>query len=327
MAATPDSNVDSLEPAPPAAETATPGAIDAVVVETVTTDNSEHGSVENRTVEAAAVGVDTVKFASAGVEPVVAETVESDVTRAISPEAEIVAVESFAPVAVEPVATDTVENNVASATAPEIEIVEIELIAPITVEQAPAATEIVETAVLADVVETDSVAVEAAEPAIADATSLATDIVESSAVQPVPAEADAPTLLAVEPETVASQPAETDIVAFAVVPDDVIEPVSVVAEVATPVAQPSGLSEREELIRRRWKETGVRMWNARTHGAGQAVLCIQGSVKLLPPKPGETMPQYDRLEFQLVDGRIVCEGFEVDAPEAPRQRAFASAAG
>ena len=57
------------------------------------------------------------------------------------------------------------------------------------------------------------------------------------------------------------------------------------------------------------------------------MLCIQGSVKLLPPKPGETMPQYDRLEFQFVDGRIVCEGFELDAPEAPSQRAFASAAG
>ena len=73
--------------------------------------------------------------------------------------------------------------------------------------------------------------------------------------------------------------------------------------------------KRELLIRRRWAETGVRMWSARVHGAGDAPLNIQGSVELLPPKPGETLRRYDKLEFRLLGGRIVCEGVVVDAPK------------
>lgn len=92
--------------------------------------------------------------------------------------------------------------------------------------------------------------------------------------------------------------------------------------VAPAVAKPDDVCEREALIRRRWKETGMMMWR----GAGQSTLCIQGSVALLPPKPGETMPQYDRLEFRLIDGRIVCEGFVVEAPAALKNRPFARAA-
>ncbi len=80
--------------------------------------------------------------------------------------------------------------------------------------------------------------------------------------------------------------------------------------------------DREALIRRRWRETGIMMWR----GSGQSTLCIQGSAALLPPKPGETMPQYDRLEFRLVDGLIVCEGYVVDPPEPLKSRAFARAA-
>jgi hypothetical protein len=73
--------------------------------------------------------------------------------------------------------------------------------------------------------------------------------------------------------------------------------------------------KRELLIRRRWAETGMRMWSARVHGAGDAPLNIQGSVELLPPEPGETVRRYDKLEFRLLGGRIVCEGVVVDPPK------------
>jgi len=89
-------------------------------------------------------------------------------------------------------------------------------------------------------------------------------------------------------------------------------------DTATLVAEASGPSEREELVRRRWRETGIRMWNPKVHGAGQSALCIQGRIALLPPKAGETMPQYEKLEFRLIEGRIECDGFVVDPPEPPR---------
>src|SRR5260370_3972173 len=82
-------------------------------------------------------------------------------------------------------------------------------------------------------------------------------------------------------------------------------------------------SEREKLIRRRWAETGIKMWNPHVHGAGHAALNIQGRVELLPVKPGETLPGYDKLEFKMVrssiNGRTVnvifCEGVVVDPPK------------
>jgi hypothetical protein len=82
-------------------------------------------------------------------------------------------------------------------------------------------------------------------------------------------------------------------------------------------------SEREKLIRRRWAETGIKMWNSNVHGAGHAALNIQGRVELLPVKPGETLPGYDTLEFKMVRSyvngqavnRIVCEGVVVDPPK------------
>jgi len=81
--------------------------------------------------------------------------------------------------------------------------------------------------------------------------------------------------------------------------------------------------DREELIRRRWLETGIKMWNPDHHGAGLAALNIQGRAELLPPKPGETLPGYDTLEFKIVQSyvngeavsRIVCEGVVVDPPK------------
>jgi hypothetical protein len=80
--------------------------------------------------------------------------------------------------------------------------------------------------------------------------------------------------------------------------------------------------DRATLIRQRWAETGIRMWNPRLHGAGDATLNIQGRVELLPPEPGETMPRYDKLEFKMLGGQIVCEGVIVEAPAQADKRSF-----
>jgi hypothetical protein len=91
--------------------------------------------------------------------------------------------------------------------------------------------------------------------------------------------------------------------------------------------------DREELIRRRWLETGIKMWNPDLHGAGLAALNIQGQAELLPPKPGETLPRYDTLEFKTVQSyvngeavnQIVCEGVVVDPPKRRAEHSTASA--
>lgn len=81
-------------------------------------------------------------------------------------------------------------------------------------------------------------------------------------------------------------------------------------------------ADRAALIRQRWAETGIRMWNPRLHGTGDATLNIQGRVGLLPPAPGETMPRYDKLEFRMLSGRIVCEGVLVEAHVQADKRSF-----
>ncbi|WP_456836825.1 hypothetical protein [Bradyrhizobium sp. USDA 4486] len=81
-------------------------------------------------------------------------------------------------------------------------------------------------------------------------------------------------------------------------------------------------TDRAALIRQRWAETGIRMWNPRLHGAGDATLNIQGRIGLLPPAPGETMPRYDKLEFKMLGGQIVCEGVIVEAPAQTDRRSF-----
>jgi hypothetical protein len=91
------------------------------------------------------------------------------------------------------------------------------------------------------------------------------------------------------------------------------------SDFAAVVADSNPREERETLIRRRWAETGIRMWNERLHVEGRAPLNIQGSVELLPLAPGETLRRYDTLEFSLTDGRIVCEGVAVDPPFRPRK--------
>src|SRR5467141_5046848 len=95
---------------------------------------------------------------------------------------------------------------------------------------------------------------------------------------------------------------------------------------AIAVPETSDQSEREKLIRRRWRETGIKMWNPDVHGAGHVALNIQGRVELLPPKPGETLPGYDKLEFKLIGYRIICEGVVVDPPNRQGNSQFAGPA-
>jgi hypothetical protein len=92
---------------------------------------------------------------------------------------------------------------------------------------------------------------------------------------------------------------------------------------AIAVPEMNDQSDREKLIRRRWLETGIKMWNPDHHGAGHAALNIQGRSALLPPKPGDTVPGYDTLEFKIVQSyvngeavnQIVCEGVVVEPPK------------
>ena len=90
-------------------------------------------------------------------------------------------------------------------------------------------------------------------------------------------------------------------------------------DIVIAVPESNDQSEREKLIRRRWTETGIKMWNPNVHGAGHAALNIQGRVELLPVKPGETLSGYDKLEFKLIGGSIVCEGVIVDPPKSRRK--------
>ena len=53
------------------------------------------------------------------------------------------------------------------------------------------------------------------------------------------------------------------------------------------------------------------------------LLIFKGRAELLPPKPGETLPGYDTLEFKIVQtyvngevvNQIVCEGVVVEPPK------------
>jgi hypothetical protein len=92
-----------------------------------------------------------------------------------------------------------------------------------------------------------------------------------------------------------------------------------VPKVRARAAEPA---DRAALIRQRWAESGIKMWNPRLHGTGEAALNIQGSVGLLPPAPGDTMPRYDKLEFRMLGGQIICEGVIVEAPVQAGHRSF-----
>jgi hypothetical protein len=134
--------------------------------------------------------------------------------------------------------------------------------------------------------------------------------------------ARAPDQPAADPVAVVAEPPGSPAVAkFAVAEFAMAERVIAQPEITAP-------SEREKLIRRRWAETGIKMWNPDLHGTGRAALNIQGGFGLLPPKPGETAPQYDKLEFKLIRSdaggqaveQIVCERVVLDPPQRRARR-------
>ena len=170
-----------------------------------------------------------------------------------------------------------------------------------------------------------------ATPGVADEAPDATDEAPAGVTDDVPAVADeapevtdeAPAEVADDvPEVADEAPTVTDeAAAIADETPDVIETsdspgVAPAVSVEVTPAPECSLSAREQLIRRRWAETGIKMWNPNFHGAGHAALNIQGSAELLPAKSGATRREYDRLEFKLIAGDIVCEGVVVDPPKS-----------
>jgi hypothetical protein len=149
-------------------------------------------------------------------------------------------------------------------------------------------------------------------PAVSESPGIAESAPDQAAVDQVAVIAEPPGRLAVAKFAVA----ETAIAKVAVAERVMAEPES------------TGASEREKLIRRRWAETGIKMWNPDLHGTGRAALNIQGGLGLLPPKPGETAPQYDKLEFKLIRSdaggqaidQIVCERVVLDPPQRRARR-------
>ena len=136
-------------------------------------------------------------------------------------------------------------------------------------------------------------------------------------IEPVVANDPSPITAVVAEETIADAPvAATDIEPALVSP----APKSPsVPKARAKIVEPA---DRAALIRQRWAETGIRMWNPRLHGTGDAALNIQGRIGLLPPESGETMPRYDKLEFKMLGGQIVCEGVIIEAPVHAGQRNF-----
>lgn len=171
----------------------------------------------------------------------------------------------------------------------------------------------------------ETVAVEAIPVLLGDANSVAAAVSESRADSE-------PALVEIAPAPANDVPLATAIATAANdsssgVPD--IEPGPTLASPSPEIrsapkacAKAAEPADRAALIRQRWAETGSRMWNPRLYGTGEAALNIQGSVGLLPPAPGETMPRYDKLEFRMLGGQIVCEGVIVEAPIQASHRSF-----
>ncbi|WP_454645132.1 hypothetical protein [Bradyrhizobium liaoningense] len=174
--------------------------------------------------------------------------------------------------------------------------------------------------------EVETVAVETIPVLLGEANSVAPDVSEAGvesdpelAVEVAPAPAnDVPLVTAVA--TAANESASAAIEIEPAPPLESAAPeIRSAPKARARAAEPA---DRAALIRQRWAETGIRMWNPRLHGTGEAALNIQGSVGLLPPAPGETMPRYDKLEFRMLGGQIVCEGVIVEAPAQANQRSF-----
>ena len=333
-----------------------PTEVEAVVVEEVSVSSVE---VESASVDAhELVSSDPPAEPETSVAPVVVEEtpvlvaeIESEPVDA----AELVGSEPSAelPVNAEPVIVEEVqlspveaEGRQANVSEPvicsdpspehstEVELVVAEeaLVSSIDIEIAP-----VDAPVLAvnddtssDVADAEPAVVEDPCIALADSDVSAEEVSESSIdsaalpvvameIEPVPANDPAP----VAPIAAEDSSADTVSAVTHVAPEPALEsPAPAIPSAPKTRAKIVEPVDRATLIRQRWTETGIRMWNPRLHGAGDATLNIQGRVELLPPAPGETMPRYDKLEFRMLGGQIVCEGVVVEAPASAGQRSF-----
>ena len=261
----------------------------------------------------------------------------------------------LAMVLTEVVATELHESGIAagdvSVPAQEVEVAPVALaqasLASDTIESLPADTSLIGSDDRS--VEVEEIPEELAQPtevAVAPVELVATAEVEDCA--PVPADErgpvsaevalacpDEPALAMVQPEAVATA-AQEELRSDSEVDHQIVREVAAEPAVAahmpesrsqrTPRRKTEQPADRTALIRQRWAETGVRMWNPRLHGAGNATLNIQGRIELLPPADGETMPRYDKLEFKLLGGQIVCEGVIVEAPAPASHRSFSQLA-
>lgn len=288
---------------------------DAPVIEPACSEALEIDDAETAPIEAEAVAPDAVEIAGAASDIVADDDLALLVT---TPELLEAPAE---PVETDVVVVDAVASEPAVIDVGEAAGLDLQTVADETDETTVEAGEVAAVATASDDLAPETDVAENDTPA-------AVDQVESEAVEapriaaePVANEAAEPGVAAIDTVEVPALGAG-DIASFEAPSDDCATREAESVAVTPTVAKPDDVSEREALIRRRWKETGIMMWR----GAGQSTLCIQGSVALLPPKPGETMPQYDRLEFRLIDARIVCEGFVVEAPAALKNRSFARAA-
>lgn len=270
-------------------------SLSAAPTETIVSDDSSvetPAEVEPVTVEE--VSISSIETES---EPVDApELVSSDLPAELLTDVEPEAVDEALVTSVEAEAVEAPEALSSSEPSPEF---------PADVEP------VVEELVFIALVETETVSVEPSEFVTEDepvsVASMEIELIVANDLQPVAA-------VAAE-ETIADAPV--------VAPH--IEPVSPAPKSSStpkPRAKAVEPADRAALIRQRWTETGIRMWNPRLHGTGEATLNIQGRIGLLPPEPGETMPRYDKLEFRMLGGQIACEGVIVEAPVHAGQRSF-----
>ncbi|YAD94707.1 hypothetical protein ACKWRH_32535 [Bradyrhizobium sp. Pa8] len=274
-------------------------------------------------------------------EPVVApELVGSNPPTELPVNAEPVIVEEvrLSPVEAESRQADVSEPVICSDPSPEhsteVELVVAQetLVSSIDIEIAPVDAPVltVNDDTSSDVADVEPAVVEDPCVALADSDVSAEEVSESSIdsvaipivameIEPVAAN-DPASVAAIAAENFS---ADTASVVTHVAPEPILEsPAPVIPSAPKTRAKVVEPVDRATLIRQRWTETGIRMWNPRLLGAGDATLNIQGRVELLPPAPGETMPRYDKLEFRMSGGQIVCEGVVVEAPASAGHRSF-----
>jgi hypothetical protein len=251
----------------------------------------------------------------------------TDVEPEIVEEAPVSAVEVEAIEAAEPVISGEATSDDDTKIAPvdteqafiapvELETAPVEASEPVVEDEPASAASVQIEPVAADEAPAVVVGIEIAAPDVAESSSdsePAPSVVTE--IEPVVASDPAPVVDAVAEEAITEAP-------------DVAEQVEPAPATLAPKsvpklrARPAEPADRVALIRQRWAETGIRMWNPRLHGTGDATLNIQGRIGLLPPEPGETMPRYDKLEFKMLGGQVVCEGVIVEAPVHAGQRSF-----